>query len=80
MLLNTVFFGMIVVGTERLNTAVFGSQVPGLLAGAMLAIHPLFLFYMPDFWDGFMGLAIFVWLTAAAVRLGRVAESGGRIG
>ena len=80
MLLNAVFFGLIVVGTERLSTALFGSQVPALMAAALLAIHPLFLFYMADFWDGFMGLAIFVCLTAGAVRLGRVAESGGRIG
>jgi len=80
MLLNAVFLGMIVVGTERLGTSLFGSQVPGLLAAAVVAIHPLFLYYMADFWDGFMGLAIFVSLTAGAVRLGRVAESGGRIG
>jgi len=79
MLLNAVFFGIIVVGTERLATRIFGSQVPGLLAAALLAIHPLFLFYMADFWDGFMSLAIFVWLAVAAMRLGGVAASGGRI-
>ena len=88
MLLNAVFFGMMVVGTERLATFLFGSQVPGLLAAGLLAIHPLFLFYMADFWDGFMSLAIFVWLTVAAMRLGDVARetregleltSGGRI-
>ena len=82
MLLNAVFFGMIVVGTERLAIFLFRSQVPGLLAAGLLAIHPLFLFYMADFWDGFMSLAIFVWLTVAAMRLGdiaREATSGGRI-
>ena len=77
MLLNAVFLGVIVVGTERLSKFLFGSPVPGLLGAALLAIHPLFLFYLADFWDGFMGLAMFVWLTTAAVRLGRVAESGG---
>jgi hypothetical protein len=79
MLLNAVFFGMIVVGTERLATFLYRSQVPGLLAAGLLAGHPLFLFYMADFWDGFMSLAIFVWLTVAAMRLGDVATSGGRI-
>jgi len=72
MLLNAVFFGMIVVGTARLATLIFGSQVPGLLAAGLLAVHPLFLFYMADFWDGFMSLAIFVWLTVAAMWLGHV--------
>ena len=75
MLLNAVFFGMIVLGTERLATHLFGSQVPGLLAAGLLAFHPLFLFYMADFWDGFMSLAIFVWLTVAVLRLSR----GGQI-
>jgi hypothetical protein len=85
MLLNAVFFGMIVVGTERLATFIYRSQVPGLLAAGLLASHPLFLFYMADFWDGFMSLAIFVWLTVAAMRLGdvdretREVTSGGRI-
>ena len=79
MLLNAVFFGMIVVGTERLATRLFGSQIPGLLAAGLFASHPLFLFYMGDFWDGFMSLAIFVWLTVAALRLSDAAASGGRI-
>jgi len=74
MLLNAVFFGLIAVGTERLATLLFGSQVPGLLAAGLFAIHPLFLFYMADFWDGFMSLAIFVWLTVAAVRLGNIGQ------
>ena len=79
MLLNAIFFGMTVVATERLGTRVFGSQVPGLIAAGLLAIHPLFLFYMSDFWDGFMSLAIFAWLTVAALRLGDVAASGERL-
>jgi 4-amino-4-deoxy-L-arabinose transferase-like glycosyltransferase len=69
MLLNAVFFAMIVVGTERLTMLLFGSRLPGLIAAGLLACHPLFLFYMSDFWDGYMGLAIFVWLTVAAVML-----------
>jgi hypothetical protein len=80
MLLNAVFFGMIVVATERLATLLFGSQRPGIIAAGLFASQPLFLFYMADFWDGFMSLALFAWLTIAALRLGDVAASGGRIG
>jgi len=79
MLLNAVFFAMIVVGTERLTMFLFGSRLPGLLAAGLLACHPLFLFYMSDFWDGYMALAIFVWLTVGAVMLSSTAAEGGRI-
>jgi hypothetical protein len=80
MLVNAVFFGIIVVSAERLATLLFKSQIPGLLAAGLLAVHPLFLFYMADFWDGFMSLALFALLTVAALRLNEATESGGRTG
>ncbi|HUJ11978.1 MAG TPA: hypothetical protein VL171_18355 [Verrucomicrobiae bacterium] len=79
MLLNAVFFGLIVVGTVHLATVLFESPIPGLFAAALFAIHPLFLFYVADFWDGFMSLAIFVLLTAGAAQLGAFSASGGRM-
>lgn len=80
MLFHAILFGLIVVATERLATRVFGSQTPGLVAAGLLAIHPLFLFYMADFWDSLMSLAIFAWLTVAATRVGDIGRAGRRIG
>lgn len=79
MLLQALFFGIIVVGTVRLGTLLFESPVPGLLAAAFFSIHPLFLFYVADFWDEFMSLAIFVALTACAAQMGAILATGGRV-
>ena len=79
MLLNALFFGLIVTGLERVSTHVFQSQIPGLVSAAILAIHPIFLVHMGDYWDGFMSLAMFAWITVAAVRLGDRAPSAGGI-
>src|SRR5579862_2344637 len=76
LLINALFFGMVIAGTERLGLRVFGSRAPGLLAGALIAVHPLFLWYAGDFWDGFMALALFVWLTLGALWLGAQARGG----
>lgn len=76
MLLNAAFFGLIVAGTLRLSMLIFGTPVPGVLSAGAMAIHPFFLFFMGDFWDGYMGLALFVWISVSAVHLGRCARTG----
>jgi hypothetical protein len=75
MLVNAVCFACIVTAIERLAARLFGSRVPGWLAAGILAVHPVFLTHIGDYWDGFLSLAMFAWLTVAAVRLGDRAAS-----
>ena len=76
LLLNAVCFALIVGATGAISMRLFRSQVPGLIASGLLAVHPVFRAGMGDFWDGFVALAMFAWLTAIAVRLGDEGASG----
>jgi hypothetical protein len=76
MLINALCFGAIAAALVRLSPWLFRSRTPGVVAAALVALHPLFLFYIGDFWDGLPSLAMFLWLTVAAVGLGRAGERG----
>jgi hypothetical protein len=76
LLLNALFFAIIVTATVQLSIRSFQSPIPGLIAAGLLAIHPAFRVAVGDFWDGLMALAIFAWLTVAALRPGGGSSSG----
>lgn len=74
MLINAVSFGAMIAGIFFLGRLLFGTDHPGLLAAASLALHPLFLFFTRDFWDGMLSLTMFTWLVAGAAWTGILAE------
>jgi hypothetical protein len=76
LLLNALCFALIVDATVAISMPLFQSQVPGLIAAGLLAVHPVFRAGMGDFWDGFVALAMFAWLTSIAVRRGAPGSSG----
>jgi hypothetical protein len=76
LVLNALCFAAIVIATQAISTRLFQSQVPGLIAAGVLAVHPVFRAGMGDFWDGFLALAMFAWLTARALRLDDAGATG----
>jgi hypothetical protein len=67
LIINAACFGAVVLGVHTLGRLYF-SPAAAWWAAALLAIHPLFLFFVSDFWDTYVALAIFVWALVAAAR------------
>jgi hypothetical protein len=65
MAFNAACFGAVVAGVRILGRIHF-SAAAGWLAAGLLAIHPSFLFFVGDYWDTYLALAIFVWILIAA--------------
>ena len=53
-----------------IGTAWF-SRSAGTIAAALLLLHPLFLRALGFYWDNYLALAMFLWLLAWAIHLGR---------
>jgi len=67
MAFNAVCFGAVVAGVGILGRIYFSSAA-GWVAAGLLAIHPSFLFFVGDYWDTYLALALFVWILIAAER------------
>ncbi|MGA2442631.1 MAG: hypothetical protein ABSH08_16880 [Tepidisphaeraceae bacterium] len=65
MAFNAACFGAVVAGVCILGRIYFSSAA-GWLAAGLLAIHPSFLFFVGDYWDTYLALALFVWILIAA--------------
>lgn len=79
MLVNAACFGAAAAAIYALGRNRFHAHAPGLLAALLFAAHPLFLFYAADFWDGMLSLAMFLWVTVGALRIGAAAARDRRI-
>jgi 4-amino-4-deoxy-L-arabinose transferase-like glycosyltransferase len=64
--LNALCHAAVAVAACVLGTWLF-SRATGLIAGIVVALHPVFLFRTIFYWDTLLALAIFVWLVVAAV-------------
>jgi hypothetical protein len=69
MAFNAACFGAVVAGVCILGRIYFSSAA-GWLAAGLLAIHPSFLFFVGDYWDTYLALAVFIWIWIAAERSG----------
>jgi hypothetical protein len=61
LILNAACFGAVAAGLCVLGRTHFSSAA-GWLAAGLFAIHPLFLFFVGDFWDTYLALALFIWI------------------
>jgi hypothetical protein len=64
---NSISFGVIGAGVYWLGKF-YVSTLAGGLAAALLAFHPVMLYFVTDWWDSFVALAMFVGLLVAAAR------------
>jgi hypothetical protein len=64
---NSICFGVIVAGIYSLGKW-YVSALAGGLAALFLVIHPVLLYFVTDWWDSYVALAIFVALIVAAAR------------
>jgi len=67
MLLNACCFAAVVAGIRGLGAACF-SPAAGWVAAGLLIIHPIFLFYISQYWDAYLALALFIWILVAVQR------------
>jgi hypothetical protein len=67
MLVNALCFGASAAALFELGRGIFRDAVPGLLAALLFSLHPLFLFFAADFWDGMLSLALFLWVAVGAL-------------
>jgi hypothetical protein len=67
MAINAACFGAVVAGVCVLGRTHFSSAAGWVTAG-LLAIHPSFLFFVGDYWDTYLALALFIWILIAAER------------
>ena len=58
------------LGVFELGRLLFGPRA-GACAAILLMLHPLFYLMIGYYWDNYLALAIFLWLTIAAVRMSR---------
>jgi hypothetical protein len=65
MAFNSACLGAVVAGVGIFGRINF-SSVAGWLAAGLLAIHPSFLFFVGDYWDMYLALALFIWILIAA--------------
>jgi len=74
MLLNALCFGASAAAIHELARLLFRARSPALLASLVFALHPMFLFYAGDFWDGMLSLTLLLWVTVGAFWIGAAAE------
>ncbi len=68
--LNAVCFGLIVTAAYLLARRLFGPPA-GITAGVLVLLYPTFLLRTVYFWDTHLALAVFAWLTIAAINIGQ---------
>ncbi len=71
--INAVCFGVIVCGVFHLGRY-YVSPVSGWMAGMLLVVHPVLLYFVTDWWDSYLSLAIFVVLIVSAVEARKTAN------
>ena len=71
LIVNAISFGVIVSGVFSL-ARFYVSLLAGWIAVALLLVHPVLIYFITDWWDTYVALAIFVGLlVAAALPFGR---------
>lgn len=68
--INSISFAAIAAGIFRLGK-MYLSSLAGCIAAALVAAHPVMLYFATDWWDSFIALAMFVWLIVAAAWMPR---------
>jgi len=67
LLVNSISFGVIVAGIYWVGKF-YVSTLAGGMAALILAVHPVMLYFVTDWWDSYVALAIFVGLIVAVIR------------
>jgi hypothetical protein len=65
--INSLSFGVIVAGVFRLGRF-YVSSLAGWLSALFLVVHPVLLYFVTDWWDSYVALAIFVGLIVAVAQ------------
>jgi hypothetical protein len=72
MISSSAGFGALLAGVNVLGRMHFSTRV-GLIAAGMVAVHPLFLYFVDELGDTTPALAMFVWILVATSRGGSIA-------
>ena len=65
---NSASFGVIAAGIFRLGRF-YLSPLAGWVAALLLAVHPVLLYFITDWWDSYVALAIFIALIVVAAEM-----------
>ena len=79
MIIQAVCYGLFLAGIYSIGEDLFTSGTPGLLAAILLAFHPLYVYFVRDFWDSMLSLTMFVVLLQYSIRSGIKVENTGRV-